>query len=321
MDTFDTFAQGLFVVKSENSSFNNDFSGLPRRLPDQNGTIYATDKALKYCLRSYLNDLGKNLFVWRRYDKTGKPLNINANYKKLFKEDPKKSERLPVYENLLKSLDVRLFGVTYAGEVNISITGTTQISYGINKLNENIYFTNDILSPYADLKKDAKQQTIGNETKTFRASYVYDFQINPNNLISDIEFLEGANSHYLKQSDVDLFVEGLRKSVTSVTSSSKLGSTSQLVLFAKMKGEKNKNTGKINSHILPQMKNHVKISVQEGITKIDLTKVFEMFKTYKDCIKTIDIYYNKFETKVEGVTQIDGVKLAGYHIDTLKCYI
>ena len=49
---YNKFAQGIFIVKARNSSFNSDFSGLPRRLPDNTGTIYATDKALKYCVKN-----------------------------------------------------------------------------------------------------------------------------------------------------------------------------------------------------------------------------------------------------------------------------
>jgi CRISPR-associated protein Csh2 len=85
---YEKFAQGIFVVKAKNSSFNSDFSGLPRRLPDKSGTIYATDKALKYCIRKYLLDSNKGqVFVWRRYDDKSKPLDIDQNYKAVFKED------------------------------------------------------------------------------------------------------------------------------------------------------------------------------------------------------------------------------------------
>lgn len=58
---------GLVIIKSENSKFNADFTGNPRRLPDDKGTIYATDKALKYCIRRYWGDNGKDVFVWRSH--------------------------------------------------------------------------------------------------------------------------------------------------------------------------------------------------------------------------------------------------------------
>ncbi len=46
---------GCVVIKSLNSNYNADFSHQPRTLPD--GTVYATDKALKYTVRNYI---GKN---------------------------------------------------------------------------------------------------------------------------------------------------------------------------------------------------------------------------------------------------------------------
>ncbi|HMP30844.1 MAG TPA: type I CRISPR-associated protein Cas7 [Saprospiraceae bacterium] len=42
---------GCAIIKSINSNYNADFSHQPRTLPD--GTVYATDKALKYSVRNY----------------------------------------------------------------------------------------------------------------------------------------------------------------------------------------------------------------------------------------------------------------------------
>lgn len=43
---------GCAVIKSINGNYNADFTKQPRTLPD--GTVYATDKALKYTIRHYL---------------------------------------------------------------------------------------------------------------------------------------------------------------------------------------------------------------------------------------------------------------------------
>src|SRR3989344_1102831 len=234
---YQKFAQGIFIVKAKNSSFNSDFSGLPRRLPDQNGTIYATDKALKYCIRKYLHDKGEKVFVWRRYKDSSNPMNINENLIELFSlkeafnkycvekktKDEKRTEAAKEYikekigdidilKKLLSAIDNRLFGVTYAGATNISVTGCVQFSYGVNKMGENIYYNNDILSPYQDVKKsDAEQQTLGNETKTLEAHYVYDFIINPNNLIGDLEFIntEEQKNLLLTEEDIKTFKEAV----------------------------------------------------------------------------------------------------------------
>lgn len=51
MSTFNNRVYGAAIIKSINSNYNADFSGQPRKLP--NGTVYATDKALKYSIRNY----------------------------------------------------------------------------------------------------------------------------------------------------------------------------------------------------------------------------------------------------------------------------
>lgn len=63
---------GLVIIKSELSNWNADFTGYPRRLPDEDATIYATDKALKYAIRNYWVEKGKTVFVWRSRLSDGK---------------------------------------------------------------------------------------------------------------------------------------------------------------------------------------------------------------------------------------------------------
>jgi len=62
---FEKRVYGLVIVKSELSNWNADFTGYPRRLPDEEATIYATDKALKYAIRKYWVDHKEKVFVWR----------------------------------------------------------------------------------------------------------------------------------------------------------------------------------------------------------------------------------------------------------------
>ncbi len=326
---YNKFAQGLLIVRAKNSSFNSDFSGLPRRLPDDYGTIYATDKALKYCVRKYLHDKGEKIFVWRRKDpETGLPFNIDKNYIYFFEKIPKKKIKMNKKEeeivdknemlmNILSCIDSRLFGFTYAGETNISVTGPIQLSYGINKMNENQFYTNQILSPYQDVKnEEAQHQTLGSETKTLEAHYVYDFIINPNNLISTLEFIPEAKSKglLLQESDITLFKEAMCKGVSSVTSSSKIGSDSELFMFVEMNADK--KDGRVESHILPLMEDHVKISNNDGKTTIDLENVFDSLNaSYKKCISSVDLYYDNNETEISG---IDKFQVKKRHIVTLE---
>lgn len=54
-NTFKNRVFGCVVIKSVNSNYNADFSHQPRTLPD--GSVYATDKALKYTVRNYIDKI------------------------------------------------------------------------------------------------------------------------------------------------------------------------------------------------------------------------------------------------------------------------
>lgn len=315
---FKKFAQGLLIVKAQNSSFNSDFSGLPRRLPDNEGTIYATDKALKYCVRRYWQDKGEKVFVWRRYKDNGNPCNIMENYKQVFGKNAK--DKQEVIADLPTALDVRLFGVTYPEDKkNVSLTGTTQISYGVNKFAENLFFSSQILSPYAnsntkDGGEEAKQQTLGNETRTLEAHYVYDFLINPNNLINSLISSTEKTKKLLSESDIELFKEAMCRGVSHTISASKIGSDSELFMFIEMNATE--KDGKIESHILPMMKDHVKITKGEEKTVIDLDEMFAILeKNYKKYISSLELYYNDDDVELKGINKFPVKKR---HIVTLE---
>ena len=300
-ERYDTKAQGLIIVKSENSLFNADFSGSPRQLPDKVGTIYATDKAIKYCIRSYMRDRDeKKVFVFREKKEDGSSMNIDDKYESMFgsKPDEKDTYGKGVLKNLLTMRDVRLFGNLYAGnKVNVSVTGPIQISYGVNKGKHNIKFDNQILSPWKNLKKDeAKQNTLGSETKSSCVHYVYDYFVNPNTLIG-----EGAA---LLKDDIDVFKEACRKSVSETNSASKVGSFNELFLYIEMKSEV-KNNGFIESTSLNPLANFVRITDSEsGMTEINLENLFKMLSDYEQEIERIEIYYEPNGTKVTGLDKV-----------------
>ncbi len=86
---FENRVFGAVLVKSVVANYNADFTGSPRTLP--NGVVYATDKALKYCIRNYLKGDSKNIvFYTTRYKKENmQPLDIDETYIELFGEYPK----------------------------------------------------------------------------------------------------------------------------------------------------------------------------------------------------------------------------------------
>jgi len=348
-ENFNNRCYGIVIIKSENSNFNADFTGNPRRLPDENGTIYATDKSFKYPIRRYWVDYDKDVFVWRSHSNDGNLrtrdermvfmknilaekhedlqnlINIEAwlekNKQKKKKNDLDLNNDIKQLEDIIKYLkkdnektdldkgkfetkisevkkeitatifskciDTKLFGVTYTGEGPLSLTGPVQISYGINKYNDNTNYINDILSPYPTSDEGTTQASIGKEKKTLCSYYVYDFSINPKNIIThynDSEQIKKLMS--LSEDDINSLKGALKFSVTALDTSSKKDSENALLLFITLKeGSKT---------FLPAMKNLVEVkNGDDGKILIDLTSVKELLQTKKDAIKSIELYYNK----------------------------
>lgn len=85
---FENRVFGAVLVKSFIANYNADFTGSPRTLP--NGVVYATDKALKYCIRNFLKKEGEIIFYTTRYKKENmQPLDIDETYIALFGKYPK----------------------------------------------------------------------------------------------------------------------------------------------------------------------------------------------------------------------------------------
>ena len=290
-EAFKKRCYGIVMVKSENSNFNADFTGNPRRLPDQKSTIYATDKALKYAIRKYWMDTGKHVFVWKTFRKSNEeylPLTLEERFHAM-KEILKKESPLEIFA---QCIDTKLFGITFAmkakkkgEEKNISLTGPVQITYGVNRFNENIIFSNDILSPYASAPGD-KSSTIGNENKAREIYYVYDFVINPQNILNHYENNpEVREKMAITDSDISSLKEALKYAVTNLNSSSKIGSENILTLFITL----NENS----RAQIPVMKNLVNIENEIEKTKIDLKAVSGILDSYDNDIESIELNFNK----------------------------
>ena len=80
---------GCAIIKAINANYNADFSHQPRTLPD--GTVYATDKVLKYSIRNYLtkNDPSSKIFYFKSFSEEMQPRNLKESYVNMFGEFPK----------------------------------------------------------------------------------------------------------------------------------------------------------------------------------------------------------------------------------------
>lgn len=296
-EPYKRYATGLAVVKSKNSNFNSDFTGSPRRLPDEEGTIYATDKALKYTIRKYLKDNGENVFAWRRKKDDGNPVSIDENYKMLFGEKglPSRNE---IINRLLECTDVRLFGITFApGEEgkNVSITGPVQISYGLNRYTENLHYTNQILSPYQPKEKGST--TIGEEAKSLEVHYVFDFTINPNHLTDAIKEVDPQGE--LSEDDVVKFKKAACHGVTAIDSTSMIGTENELLVFIECD----------QPFVLQNLKDFVKIRNGEGEKRIcDFGYMGEYLSSVNKELN-LEVYYDPYKTEIDGLDKIKSTEV------------
>lgn len=292
---------GCAVIKAINANYNADFSHQPRTLPD--GTVYATDKVLKYSVRNYFakNFPAEKTFYFKSLSEDMQPRSLKETYKMHFGEFPKGDKkdstkvRKIVLENLLQCIDVRLFGGTFAEEgANLSIHGTTQFTHGMNKFEEGVIFSEQISSPFRNSNEksaDSMQTTLGTQFKLSEGHYVHHLSVNPRNL-EDIS--KAVNSDGVTTDDITKLKEALRNGVTFYDSSAKAGVENELLFWVQL------NEG--SKIVLPSFVELVSVGKDEKRT-IDFTKVTALLDkdTVKNEIETVEIYFNKATTTVVGL--------------------
>ncbi|WP_019208560.1 type I CRISPR-associated protein Cas7 [Phocaeicola abscessus] len=288
---FSNRVYGCAIIKSVNSNYNADFSGQPRKLP--NGTVYATDKALKYSIRNYWKKaLKERVFYFKSLTETMSPRSLDETYEfnfGKFQATDKTKLRLEVLRNILTCLDVRLFGGTYAGKTNISIHGTCQITPGINRFGENVIYSEQIMSPFRNSNEgsaDSTMTTLGTQSRLEEGHYVHHFSVNPKNIEDDVARVNGTG---LTDDDIVKLKEGLRKGATYYDSAAKSGTENELLLWIQLKAN--------SKLVLPSLVKLIDINEQR---EIDLQKIKNLLseKHIVSEIEKIELYYDKEITKV-----------------------
>ena len=295
-NSFNNRVFGCAIIKSINSNYNADFSHQPRTLP--NGTVYATDKTLKWAIRNYWKkNLNTNVFYSKTFDENMSPRTLDETFeshfgKDIFKISDKNKLRLEVLKSIMSYVDVRLFGGTYAGKTNISIHGTCQITHGVNRYGENVIYSEQIMSPFrnpSEKNNDSTMTTLGTQSKLQEGHYVHHFSVNPRNIEDDAKRvgIEGISTD-----DIDKLKEGLRKGVTYYDSAAKAGTENELLLWVQLKAG--------SKLVLPSF---VELVTVNDDRTIDLQKVTEVLAKahVKDEIEKIELYYTKRITKVANI--------------------
>lgn len=293
---FNNRVYGFVIIKSINSNYNADFSGQPRKLP--NGKVYATDKALKYSVRNFWkNALGEKVFYFKSLTDDMSPRTLDETYELHFGKMKNKGSELrkEILGNILKRIDVRLFGGTYAGATNISIHGACQITHGLNRFPEDVIYSEQIMSPFrnpGEKSKDSTMTTLGSQSRLEEGHYVHHFSVNPKNIEDDVKRVDATG---LTNDDIAKLKEGLQKGASYYDSAAKAGTENELLFWIQLKeGSK---------MVMPSFIEFVDID-ESGI--IDLSKVKEYLSQdhVRKEIELIQIYYNDSVTKVENIPEM-----------------
>lgn len=307
---------GVLGISSIMANWNADFSGYPKTTSD--GSVFGSDKALKYPIKKMWEEEGEKVLYIKslklsndkkKEDVTLVPRSLKERYEQLFSVENliKSVDASEILKNLFTAIDVKNFGATFAEKpTNISITGAVQIGQGFNKYEDTTTEEQQILSPFRDGSKDAKNEeeaknsTLGTKIVSKEAHYVYPFSINPLAYLGYVDM--GVTEGYTEE-DYQRFKGTALVAATSYATNAKVGCENELGVFIETK---------CNAY-LPNLSEYVTFEKSNGKNKIGL-HFGALLKDMGDAILNIEIYYNPYTTEL--ITDIEGAKK--YNIFTQK---
>jgi len=277
---------GVCGIRSINSNWNAAFDGNPKTTI--NGTIFGSDKALKYAIRSYWNGSGEKVLYFKSLKKNQKdgslqPRDLDERYQFVFNHDlnDKKMEQITICKNLFNALDVENFGATFASKnCNISLTGAVQIGQGINKYRDTNIEVQDILSPFKnsnEKSEDSSQASIGKKIMVDEAHYFYGFSVNPYSY-TDIAQLIGTEGY--TQEAYEKLKDAMLCAASALNTCSKYGCDNEFALFVNMKED--------SRSVLRDLAQYANFYKDETVNVIDLTGLD--FLNTNENIDSIEIY-------------------------------
>lgn len=303
---------GAIGVKATMAAWNLGFDHAPKSL--SNGTIYASDKSLKYSARRLWSEEGEKIIYFKQYKSKKEtkgankglmvinPMSLEEKYEAVFGNDKNQDK---IATNLFNATDVKNFGATFAVKgVNLSITGAVQIGQGLNLYEDTEVNTQSILSPFRDPTKDAKNNTddkndekkgdeaknssLGSMSFTDEAHYMYPFVINPHAYDNYVEL--GVTDGYTEE-DYLGFKKAAIVCATAQATCSKEGCENEFVLFIETEPDL----------YLPNLTDYMTFEKGEDNDKntIDLGNCADILKLVADRVLSVEIYYNPYTTQIK----------------------
>lgn len=309
----DNRVYGVIGISSILANWNADFTGYPKTI--SSGETFGSDKACKYPMKKMWNDEGKKVLYIKSMKLSEKngvvqlvPRTLKERYEHIFKvEDLQKSKDVKqVVSNLFTAIDVKNFGATFAeAGNNISITGAVQFGQGFNKYDGTTAEEQSILSPFRDSSKEgvkdkngeekgeAKNSTLGSKIVSNEAHYFYPFTVNPS-AYNEFQSL-GLTDGYTEE-DYTEFKRVALSAATAFDTNAKKGCENEFALFVETEPDL----------CLPNLSEYIEFEKGEKINTIKLLSS-ELLNSLSNKIKSVEIYYNPYTTKV--IADIKGAKV------------
>lgn len=309
---------GVLGIVSIMANWNADFTGYPKTISD--GTVFGSDKALKYPMKKMWQDEGRKVVYIKSLklkEEKGatilNPRSLGERYQDLFGVPDLKAckDIKEVLKNLFQAVDVKNFGATFAEEGNnISITGAVQFGQGLNKYEDSEAEEQQILSPFRDPKaknkpgkeeeEEAKNSTLGTKIVSNEAHYFYPFSITPAAYNNYVEL--GVTDGYTEE-DYALFKKTALISATSYSTNAKAGCDNEFALFIETEADM----------YLPNLTPYITFEKGEEKNTIHVM-AGDIVNVLSDKVKAIEIFYNPLTTTMD--TDLENVKF--YNIFTQK---
>ena len=208
----------------------------------------------------------------------------------------------------MSAVDVKNFGATFAeAKNNFSITGAVQFGQGFNKYDGTVAEEQQILSPFRDGSKDsekkeeAKNSTLGTKVTSNEAHYFYPFVINP---LAYKELVALGVTEGYTEEDYQNFKRTALVSATAYATTAKEGCENEFALLVETDPEV----------YLPNLSEYITFEKGDKQNTIDISACEKILNEMREKIKSIEVYYNPYTTKL--VSEGKGVQV--YNIVTQK---
>ena len=309
---------GVIGVGNVMANWNADFSMNPRSKSD--GVIFGSDKALKYAIKRVWAEQGETILGYKslRASDIGEliPLSLDERFealtsinlseklgKKAKSEADKKAQAETLNDArlaLLNLLDVMNFGFTFAVKgFNSSIFGVVQVGQGLNKFEDTTIEVMDIISPFRNSNAksvDALQTSIGKKVIADEAHYFYPFSVNPFNLQTFVDSVEGFEG-YTREA-YDKFKDASLVGATALNTNSKSGAFNHFGLFIELVDGSNR--------LLPPLDGKIKVEkAEDGRLIVDVSAIDQIVSGLGYEVSSAEIFVDEFAIELVGSTKFE----------------